>query len=101
MLKHLLLLIHYCYAEPTEKNPRNGFLSPERSFQFQLECPKWDNSTCEQAKTALQQVGTVIAKQLLFKVPVKICMVVNSNAELGADEYRVKYDFATPQSIIH
>ena len=98
MLKHLRLLINYCYAYPAERNSRIGFLSPEQSFQFQLECPEWDNTTCNNASIALQQVGAIISRPLLFKVPVKICMVVNSSTDLSADEYQVKYDFAMPQS---
>ena len=57
-------------AQPT-LNARLGFLEPQNSFDFQIDCRGWER--CEEANASLQQVGMMIANQILFKIPVKVC----------------------------
>ena len=59
-------------------------LPPQQAFVFNLNCWFWD-SKCELAKTALDQVGAMIAKQLLLTTPVKVCFNVVLDGPLTAN----------------
>ena len=60
----------------------NEFLAPNQTFKFEVECQGFRNSTCDSAKEALSQVGEMIAKQIYFKAPVKICAGIYANPDI-------------------
>lgn len=59
--------------EARRYSSRVGFLAPEKSFVFSLNCGSWNASKCQAAKDDLQSVGTLIGKELYFKDPVNVC----------------------------
>ena len=57
-------------------DPRHGYLAANQSFIFEMNCNKikWTTNQCDSARIALKEVGTMIGEQLLFRVPVKVCV---------------------------
>ena len=92
-----LFISLYC-ALPAHQEARTGFLRPESSFVFELECgTAWSEFKCEQAKISLKNVGELIGQQLLFKTPVKICMAINATTaqKIG---YNTDSNYSKPAS---
>lgn len=52
------------------------------SFIFKVNCGTWQED-CRYAKDDLNKVGALIAKQLKFNVPVKVCANVVPMNDLG------------------
>ena len=69
-LLNLFLLVN-CYIA---SNTPNGFLAPEASFIFNVECNHWQSNECEAAKADLANVGAIIGRELYFKVPINVCV---------------------------
>ena len=67
--------------------PSDGFLKPEQSFLFNVECNGWED--CDNAETTLADVGALIAKELKFKIPVNVC--VNVSEQVLPDEFETTF----------
>ena len=63
---------------PSPTGPRHGYLPRNESFRFHFDCTGWDIHKCDSAKTALAEVGELIATELLFYAPVVVCAKLSS-----------------------
>ena len=82
LLSVTFALITACYAQDNE-NPRQGYLPANESFVFHMNCHPvyWNTTRCNAAKVALQEIGTLIGQQLLFKKPVTVCIETDRNSK--------------------
>ena len=78
MILLLILTIFPLYSaqstRDTASNNRNGFLPANESFVFNLKCPRYSLVNCTAVKVDLETVGSLIANELYFKVPVSVCV---------------------------
>lgn len=71
----ILLTMFTVLALPSDSPVRKQeFLDLQKSFEFSVDCGSWSPVKCKLANSALQDVGDLIAQQILFKVPIKVCV---------------------------
>ena len=94
----LLALFLLANAIPNDDTVTNSskYLDLEQSFNFVTDCGTLDEFKCKAAKASLEDVGDLIASQLLFKVPVNICSKFKTlknlyNVEAKAAKFHSNY----------
>ena len=73
-------LNNFTTALPPVKNPEvveqrpweSGWLTPENSFEFSLECGLLDYSDCSKAQQILKSAGIRIANEILFREQINV-----------------------------
>ena len=70
MLLHALILASA--AMVTAAPVGEGFLLPQDTFKFNVECRDLEQNSCEAAQESMKAVGEMIAKEIFFAVPLVV-----------------------------
>ena len=94
MLLHALILASAAMVSAAPVG--EGFLPPNETFTFNVECRDLEQNSCEAAQESMKAVGEMIAKEIFFTVPLVVNVEFLKFSSRGIRGGIVQSDYIRP-----